>query len=140
MSWAAGICTLKDQQLAGEQCSNPAWPVCPTPLWMSNWRQITESYPKAYAAYVSQGLHSGFRIGFSCQDALLRPLVHNPPTHPVSENGQTVRDYITTEVLWWVLLLVPFPRRIIHCTALSIPSFTLLARGKETFSTVLGLT
>ena len=44
--------------------SNPAWPVCLIPLRLSNCRQITESHPKAYAAYVSQKLHSGFRIGF----------------------------------------------------------------------------
>ena len=50
--------------------SNPAWPVCPTPLWLSHWRQLAESHSdRSYAAYVSQGLHSGFRIGFSHQDA-----------------------------------------------------------------------
>ena len=77
--------------------SNPAWPVCPTPLWLSHWKQLAESHPdRSYAAYVSQGLHLGFRIGFSRREAPIRSSVRNHPS--ASENGQSVRDYITSEV------------------------------------------
>ena len=88
--------------------SNPAWPVCPTPLLLSCWRQLTESHPdRSYAAYVSQGLHSGFRIGFSRREAPIRLSVRNHPS--ASDNGQSVRDYITSKVSL-SRLVGPMPR------------------------------
>ena len=76
-----------------------------------------ESHPdRPYAAYVSQGLHSGFRIGFSRQDRRLRSSVRNHPS--ASENGQSVRDYITSNVCLG-RLVGPVPRPQQECVHIS---------------------
>ena len=74
-----------------------SWPVCPSPIQLSNWDKFLRSHPdQRFAAYIHSGLRNGFHIGFDRQDSQLTSAAKNHPS--AASNPEIVRDYIATEV------------------------------------------
>ena len=73
------------------------WPRCPTALCLEALARNLQSHPDhTFAAYVVQGLHEGFHIGYSYQPCRPRSCGHN---HPSSlANVATTHDHINTEL------------------------------------------
>lgn len=73
------------------------WPVCPTPIRASNWKEFLQSHPdQKFASYIATGLPAGFRIGFARGGSCLRPSLSNHPS--AMTNAQAVSDYVAAEV------------------------------------------
>lgn len=79
---------------------------CPSPLILDHLQRFMDHHPdKSFAAYVLNGLHNGFHIGFS-RSSLTRSTYHN---HPSSQERPEVIDRHIIEELRLGRLVGPLP-------------------------------
>ena len=76
---------------------NLGWPTYVTPIRVDRLTPFLAGHPdQAFAAYIHQGLTTGFRIGFNCSSTPLRAHSSNHPS--ARGNGNVIRERIETEV------------------------------------------
>ena len=84
------------EQCIGEVCP-VQWPLCPSPIAISNWTVPLLAHPdQRFAAYIHSGLSQGFRIGVDRRGPVLRTAPKNHPSALAKKSK--VEEYILGEV------------------------------------------
>ena len=100
-----------------------------TPLCTAAWDRVSVSHPdRAFAHYVSQGLHQGFRIGFNHRAPLKSAASNMGSTH---QHPTVIREYIDKESSLGHML-GPFPNASALPPPIHINRFGVIPKGHNT--------
>lgn len=95
----------------GPRLPSPRFGAIVTPLHAGQWRQALGGHPDwKFAAYITQGIHSGFRVGFHLEAAACQPTFANMPS--ATQCVQKIDEFFTAECAEG-RILYPFHRSFV---------------------------